>query len=136
MTFTGSELTGVAAHKSPVGAVVAATVGLVVGAAVGGAGVLGAGVVGAVVAATVGLVVGATVGGATVGLVVGAGVLGAGVLGAGVLGATTVKYVDAVLIIWSGTIVATWAVIVEPEAEVRRKVIGPAKARPGEEIAQ
>jgi hypothetical protein len=53
MIFTGSELTGVIAHKSP-----GAVVGLVVGAAVGGT-VVGLGVAAGVLGAVVGLVVGA-----------------------------------------------------------------------------
>jgi hypothetical protein len=137
MIFTGSELTGVMAHKSPEGEV-GVTVGLVVGAAVGGAvvgfgvgaGVLGAGVLGVVV----GLVVGATVGGAVVGLGVGAGVLGAvvGLLAAavGAVVAAAPVYLASVSTVWSGTMLATWTEIVAPEVEVRRKVKGAVKVRP------
>jgi outer membrane lipoprotein SlyB len=81
MIFTGSELTGVMAHKSVVGAVVGAVEGLVVGAEVG---------------AVVGLEVGAVVG-AVVGLVV----------GACVAGAADPPYVAPVSIVWSGVIAAT-----------------------------
>lgn len=87
-------------------------VGLVVGAAVGGA-VVGLGAAAGVLGVVVGLVVGAAV----VGLGVAAGVLGAevglvvgAVVGAGVVGAAAPPvYLAPVSIVWSGTIPSTFS---------------------------